>query len=88
MAKGDPVLSMPAAGGVFQPAVGIEVMITTLGGINRWALTDGVTSRQFAAVTASAPDFHDTQARILINNSIYIATADAGLVMIAGVQTK
>ena len=73
MAVGDMVSGFSATSTVlnFQPAVGVSVMITSIGGVTVWSLlTDGTITTGYTTQTESGGK--QANVKIFINNSLYL----------------
>lgn len=92
MAVGDVIAQSIPAGTLtdFQPAAGVEVMITSIGNTisaGPYALFDGVTEGQFAG-TAALP-FNTSNTKIMINNTTYFRMLANGYpTNFSGIQIK
>ena len=104
MAKGDVVSGVGSVAGssslTFQPAVGVEVMITSAG-VERMdtghpecsvGLTNGVNEGRFITYNSTAGDSNFGQLRIFLNNTNYLIinnpNASSTGYAYSGIQTK
>ena len=104
MAKGDVVSGVGSVAGLssltFQPAVGVEVMITSAG-VGRMdtghpecsvGLTDGANTGYFITYNTTAGDSNFGQLRIFLNNTNYLIitnpNASGTSYAYSGIQTK
>jgi len=73
MAVGDMVSGFSAASTqlYFQPAAGIVILITSVGGVSAWAqLTDGIITTGYTVQTGTGESAGNT--KVFINNSLYL----------------
>ena len=91
MAKGDIIAGRIAGAGAFQPAAGVEVMITALtnyGNVtSNWGINAGAVDDYFVSVATMSPTYSTPGSyKIGVTNSATLQTAQGGAY--SGVQVK
>ena len=94
MAVGDAVIQMSAGGTqlIFQPAAGVEIMITTLCGSNASTPMYYTNGANISEIVTARTNYSSVQSstKMFVNNTIYLQMNTSGALFssFSGIQTK